>query len=87
MVSLDYRATNEQFARVLGVNFPILSDTGKKTARAYGVLGLAGLIAKRWTFFIDIDGSIRAIDQNVSVLRAGADIAETLAKLGFPART
>ncbi len=87
MVSLDYPATNDGFARLMKVDFPILSDTSKKTAKAYGVLGLAGLFTKRWTFYIDIDGTIRAIDRNVSVLRAGAEIAETLGKLGFPERT
>jgi peroxiredoxin Q/BCP len=87
MVSLDYPVTNAAFARSLRVNFPILSDTSKKTAKAYGVLGLAGLYTRRWTFYIDVEGTIRAIDQNVSVLRSGADIAKTLEKLGFPRRT
>ncbi|MBW2295745.1 MAG: redoxin domain-containing protein, partial [Deltaproteobacteria bacterium] len=87
MVSLDYRATNDQFASLMKVNYPILSDTSKKTAKAYGVLGLAGLFTKRWTFYIDVDGTIRAIDQNVSVLRAGTEIVETLEALGFPKRT
>jgi peroxiredoxin Q/BCP len=86
MVSLDYPATNDRFARLMDVNFPILSDTSKKTAKAYGVLGLGGLFTKRWTFYIDVAGSIRAIDQNVGVLGAGAEIAGTLEKLGFPKR-
>ena len=87
MVSLDYPAINDQFARALKVGFPILSDTRKKTAKAYGVLGLAGLFTKRWTFYIDIEGTIRAIDQNVGVLSAGAEIAKTLEKLKFPERS
>jgi peroxiredoxin Q/BCP len=87
MVSLDYPEKNDQFARALKVNFPILSDTSKQTAKAYGVLGLAGLFTKRWTFYIDLAGTVRAIDQNVSVLRAGAKIAETLEKLEFPKRS
>ena len=84
MVSLDYPATNDRFARMMNVDFPILSDTNKKTAKAYGVLGLAGLFTKRWTFYIDREGTIRAIDRDVNVLRAGAHIAKTLEDLGFP---
>ena len=86
MVSLDYPEKNAQFAASLKLNFPILSDTSKRVARRYGVLGLAGLYAKRWTFYIDKEGTIRAIDQSISVLRAGTDIAKMLAKLGFPSR-
>ena len=86
MVSLDYPEKNDEFAASLGVSFPILSDTNKKAARAYGVLGLAGLYAKRWTFYIDVEGTIRAIDRSVRVLSAGADIASKLEELGFPKR-
>jgi peroxiredoxin Q/BCP len=87
MVSLDYPEKNAKFAKSLKLNFPILSDTSKKVAKNYGVVGLAGLYAKRWTFYIDLEGTVRAIDQRVSVSGAGKDIAETLRKLGFPART
>jgi peroxiredoxin Q/BCP len=87
MVSLDYPATNKRFARLMSVNFPILSDTKMKTAKAYGVLGLGGLFTKRWTFYIGVDGTISAIDESVSVLSAGAEIVKTLGKLGVPERT
>lgn len=83
MVSLDYPEKNAQFAESLTLNFPILSDTSKRVAKAYGVLGIAGLYAKRWTFYIDVEGTIRAIERGVSVSRAGADIADKLAELGF----
>lgn len=86
MVSLDYPSVNDAFARSLKVAFPILSDTSKQTAKAYGVLGLAGLYTKRWTFYIDVEGTIRGIDRDVSVLRSGPEIAKTLEKLGFPKR-
>jgi len=78
MVSLDYPAINDQFARALKVNFPILSDTRKKTAKAYGVLGLAGLFTKRWTFYIDRAGIIRYIDKSVDTESAGPDIVKRL---------
>lgn len=84
MVSLDYPEKNAQFAKLMRLNFPILSDTSKRVAKDYGVLGIAGLYAKRWTFYIDVEGEVRAIDRSVSVLNAGKDIAKKLAKLGFP---
>jgi peroxiredoxin Q/BCP len=45
---------------------------------------LAGLYARRWTFYIDEDGRIREIDKDVDVATAGQDIARTLETLGFP---
>ncbi len=83
MVSLDYPEKNAQFAESLELNFPILSDTSKRVAKDYGVLGIAGLYAKRWTFYIDIEGTIRAIERSVSVSNAGTDMARKLAELGF----
>lgn len=83
MVSLDYPEKNAQFAESLELNFPILSDTSKRVAKDYGVLGIAGLYAKRWTFYIDIEGTIRAIERSVSVSNAGKDMARKLAELGF----
>jgi peroxiredoxin len=47
---------------------------------------LGGLYARRWTFYIDRKGVIRAIDKNVRVESAGQDIARKLGELGFPKR-
>ena len=84
MVSLDSEEKNRDFAEALDANFPLLSDPGKEVARAYGVLGLTRLFAKRWTFYIDESGRIRQIDKNVDVATAGQDIARNLETLGFP---
>ena len=65
MVSLDDPEKNADFAESLSGNFPLLSDPEKKAAKEYGVLGFAGLYAKRWTFYIDAEGVIRYIDQDV----------------------
>ncbi|MCP5045281.1 MAG: peroxiredoxin family protein, partial [bacterium] len=84
MASLDAPEKNADFARSLDVTFPILSDPSKEAARAYGVRGLAGLYAKRWTFFIDPEGIVQAIDRSVRVGNAGRDLAEFLEDLDFP---
>ena len=39
-------------------------------------------VAKRWTFYIGLDGKILAIDRDVKVDTAGADVAAKLAELG-----
>lgn len=86
MASVDDVATNTEFARANAADFPILSDPEKHAARAYGVLGLLGFAARQ-TFYIDPDGRLAYIDDDVSVLSAGADIAARLAALGAPAAT
>jgi peroxiredoxin Q/BCP len=42
--------------------------------------------ASRWTFYIDKDGKIAYIDKDVSVVKAGADMAARLATLGVEKR-
>jgi peroxiredoxin Q/BCP len=86
MVSLDDAEKNRAFAESLEAKHVLLADPTGETARAYGVAGFAGLFAKRWTFYIDRDGTLRAIDQDVSTASAGQDIARKLGELGFPKR-
>ena len=86
MVSLDDAEKNRAFAESLEAKHVLLSDPTGETAKAYGVAGFAGLFAKRWTFYIDRDGTLRAIDQDVSTASAGQDIARKLGELGFPKR-
>ena len=84
MVSLDSAEKNQAFAEALDANFPLLSDPGKQVARAYGVLGAVRLFAKRRTFYIDPQGGIRHVEKDVDAATHGAQIARTLAGLGFP---
>lgn len=85
-VSLDEPAKNAEFAKALGARHILLSDDSGSVAKSYGVLGLGGLFAKRWTFYIDRDGKLAAIDRDVRTQTAGADIARKLGELGFPKR-
>jgi peroxiredoxin Q/BCP len=86
MVSLDTPEKNAEFARSLEARHVVLSDPEGKVASAYGVAGLGGFFAKRWTYYIDRDGIVRHVDKNVQVETAGQDIARKLAELGFPRR-
>jgi peroxiredoxin Q/BCP len=83
--SVDNPDTNAKFAASLGVDYPILSDPDKATARAYGVLSASGF-AQRWTFFIGRDGRILAIDRHVSAATHGSDVVERLKALGVQQR-
>jgi thioredoxin-dependent peroxiredoxin len=84
--SVDKPDTNAKFAASLGVDYPILSDPTKATARAYGVLGSSGF-AQRWTFFIGRDGRILAIERRVSAGTHGPDVVDKLKALGVQQRT
>ncbi len=50
--------SHESFSAVHGFSFPLLADTEKSVARAYGVLGPVGFY-KRSVFVIDRSGTIR----------------------------
>ena len=84
MVSLDDPDKNRDFAESLNAGFPVLSDPDKTVAKEYGVLGLGGMFAKRWTFYIGIDGLVQHIDKDVHTKSHGQDIVEKLEELGVP---
>lgn len=50
--------SHERFADSNGLRVPLLSDPGKKVAKAYGVLGPGGFV-RRAVFLIDSDGIVR----------------------------
>ncbi len=80
--STDTPEKNKEFAESLGADYPILADPDKRAAEPYGVLVPVVGVAKRWTFYIGKDGKIVAIDKEVKVDTAGADVAAKLAELG-----
>ena len=80
--SVDAPGTNAEFARALGLPYPILSDATTDTARAYGVLARSGF-ASRWTFYIGLDGRILDIDKQVDAASHGRDVAARLPELGI----
>ena len=80
---MDKPDTNKEFAQSLDLSYPLLSDPSRKTAAAYGVLGLLPL-AKRWTFYIDKQGTIVRIDKSVNPGTAGEDLVKNLEELHIP---
>jgi peroxiredoxin Q/BCP len=85
-VSLDTAEKNAEFAESMGAELPVVSDPDGAVAKRFGVLGFAGLYSNRWTFYVDAEGLLRAIDQQVEPATAGEDIVSKLRELGFPAR-
>ena len=74
---------NAAFAKSLDLDYAILSDSKKETAKAFGVLNEKGM-ASRWTYYIGKDGKILHVDKAVKPASAAADIAAKLKELGVP---
>jgi thioredoxin-dependent peroxiredoxin len=80
-ISLDSPERNRKFAEQTSASFPLLSDTDKEVAKAYGVLHFTHLLANRVTFVIDMEGIIRHIDSGSDAVNpAGALTACRLAQ-------
>src|SRR5688572_21197974 len=83
--SVDEEALNKQFSDKLQLDYPLLSDPSKETAKAYGVLNDRGM-ANRWTYYIDKNGKIAHIDQQVKVDTYGQTVAAKLKELGVTSK-
>jgi len=85
--SCDTPETNKAFAESLHLDYPILSDPGKRVARAYGVVNSARSVPFRWTYYIGKNGKILFIDKAVHVQTHGRDVAKKLKELGIKRKT
>jgi peroxiredoxin Q/BCP len=75
---------NKAFAESEKADFPMLSDPTKQVATAYGVLNPQWGAANRWTFYIDKNGEIAAIDKGVKPATSAEDMLAKLAALKVP---
>ena len=68
-LSIDSPYANGEFAKQIGVTFPILSDFAKRSVvKDYGLFNEDGGYGNRATFVIDKDGIIQHIDEgNVAI--------------------
>ncbi|MEU5657538.1 peroxiredoxin [Streptomyces sp. NPDC047737] len=69
--------SHESFARGHGLRMPLLADTGRETARAYGVTA-PGIGVRRSVFLIGPDGVLRW--KHVALLGATFQSLDTLAE-------
>jgi len=80
--SCDDSETNKKFAESLGLDYPILSDPTRETARAFGVVSGEAKNASRQTIYIGKDGKILFVDKAVKTAAHGEDVAAKLKDLG-----
>jgi peroxiredoxin Q/BCP len=80
--SVDPVEKNKKFAESLELDYPILSDPGKSTATAYGVVNETRMFPYRWTYYIGENGKILHIDREVNAGNHGKDLVDQLEKLG-----
>ena len=73
---------NTKFAKKLELDYPLLSDTTKKTAKEYGVVHEGRGVPERWTFIIGTDGKILHIEKKVKSGNHGPQVLKLLADLG-----
>jgi len=77
----DGEKGNKAFAESEKADFPILSDPTKEVATAYGVVHPERGFAMRWTFYIDKDGKVAAIDKAVKPPTSAEDMIARLEEL------
>ncbi len=80
-VSLDSVDLHKAFSEKYNLPFPLLSDTERKVAEAYGVLRPEGTSTRRVTFIIDKEGKIRHVFPRVDVTKHTQEVLEVLRNL------
>lgn len=79
---MDYPPSNAEFAKQIGVTFPLLSDIDKKVSEEYGILNPKYQFANRTTFVVDKKGVIQHIVEGGSAVdpTSAIDICTSLHK-------
>lgn len=71
------------FAASLGLEFPLIPDTGRNLSMLYGATQSANQFAARMSVLIDKRGIVRFIDKQINIHTHGADIAVRVRELGM----
>ena len=72
-ISVDSVPANREFAKQIGVTFPLLSDFKRTVVKDYGIFIEEQGFGNRATFVVDKEGLIRHIDEgNVAIDPTGA---------------
>lgn len=79
--SCDEAELNEKFAESLDLDYPILSDPTRETAKAYGLIKGDKKNASRATVYVGKDGKILLIEKSVKTGTHGEQVAATLEEL------
>jgi peroxiredoxin (alkyl hydroperoxide reductase subunit C) len=62
-MSVDSIPANREFAKQIGITFPVLSDFKRTVVKDYGVFNEEQGFGNRATFLIDKEGIIQHIDE------------------------
>jgi len=82
-LGVDSEENHERIADLAHLRHPILTDTTRAVAEAYGVLTANGRNVRRVTFYIGTDGRILYIDRAPIADGHGEGVAERLTALGI----
>ena len=79
-VSVDSVPANREFAKQLGITFPLLSDFKRTVVKDYGVFNEEQGFGNRATFVIDKEGNIQHIEEGNTAIdpTAAADACNVL---------
>jgi len=72
--SVDPAAANAEFARDYDLRFPLICDTDYTVSAAFGVARPMVGVAKRSTFLIDTDGTLRKVYPKVQARGHAAEV-------------
>ncbi len=67
-ISIDSPFANAEFAKKIGVEFPLLSDMTRKVSKSYGILNDEYQFANRTTFVVDKQGIIQHVEEGKSAV-------------------
>ena len=83
-ISYDSVETLSKFAKSGGITFPLLSDAGSATIRAYGIEARSGF-AHPGTYLVDQDGIVRAalFLENYARRHKNSELIEAAEKIGL----
>ncbi len=87
-VSGDPPASHQKFTAKYSLNFPLLSDTGNRVTRLFGVYQKKSLYGRQFmgivrsTFVIDRNGIVRKVFPKVRVGGHTAEVVEALRQIG-----
>ena len=81
-VSVDSVPANREFAKQLGITFPLLSDFKRTVVKDYGVFNEEQGFGNRATFVIDKEGNIQHIEEGNTAIdpTAAADACNVLTR-------
>ncbi len=70
---MDSFASNKEFAKQLGVTFPLLSDWKREVSKAFGLYNEESGYGRRATFVVDTEGKLQHVEVgNTAVDPSGA---------------